>query len=66
MVIKPTKRGFEITRTPCVVCGEPPFGNEYCCGHPQTTKERLDRIKRLPYSDLDPVEERALNDDQAS
>ncbi len=34
--IYPTKRGFSITRTACVVCGEPPFGDEYACGHPQT------------------------------
>lgn len=33
--IKKTKDGFDITRTPCVVCGELPFGDDYCCGHPQ-------------------------------
>lgn len=35
MNIKATKRGFDITRAACVVCGEPPFGQEYCCGHSQ-------------------------------
>lgn len=34
-VITPTKRGFVISRPGCVVCGEPPFGSEYCCGHSQ-------------------------------
>lgn len=34
--IKPTKTGFTITRRACVVCGEPPFGDEYCCGHNQS------------------------------
>ena len=33
--IKRTKRGFKISRTPCLVCGEPPFGDEYACGHRQ-------------------------------
>lgn len=36
VTITPTKRGFTITRKPCVVCGEPPFGSEYCCGHSQS------------------------------
>lgn len=27
--------GFKITRPVCPVCGEPPFGGEYCCGHEQ-------------------------------
>lgn len=35
VTITPTKRGFVITRKPCVVCGEPPFGSEYACGHSQ-------------------------------
>jgi hypothetical protein len=34
--IKPVKGGFEIRRKPCLVCGEPPFGDEYCCGHKPT------------------------------
>ena len=32
--IAPTKQGFAITRNPCPSCGEPPFGDEYCCGCP--------------------------------
>jgi hypothetical protein len=31
--IKPVPGGFQITRPVCVECGEPPFGDEYCCGH---------------------------------
>jgi hypothetical protein len=31
--ITKVKGGFQITRNPCVVCGEPPFGDEYACGH---------------------------------
>lgn len=30
-----TKHGFKISRPVCIVCGEPPFGDEYCCGHKQ-------------------------------
>ena len=39
--ITPTKRGFKVERTPCVVCGEPPFGDEYCCGHTQFLPQRI-------------------------
>lgn len=35
MGIKRVKGGFKITRPKCVVCGEPPFGDEYACGHQQ-------------------------------
>lgn len=42
--ITPTKRGFKITRKPCVVCGEPPFGDEYCCGHTQEQYKDKDGI----------------------
>ncbi len=34
--IEPSKGGFKITRDACKICGEPPFGGEYCCGHSQT------------------------------
>ena len=36
ITITPTKHGFIIARTPCATCGEPPFGDEYCCGHVPT------------------------------
>lgn len=39
--ITPTKTGFMITRTPCVVCDEPPFGDEYCCGHEQPEEDSV-------------------------
>lgn len=41
-ILYPTPRGFEITRRACVVCGEPPFGDEHYCGHGQapTSKRR--------------------------
>lgn len=39
MTITKTKGGFTITRPACIVCGEPPFGDEYACGHSQTTTE---------------------------
>lgn len=29
--IKKVEGGFEITRRPCQTCGEPPFGDVYCC-----------------------------------
>ena len=35
--ITKTKHGFKITHRVCSVCGEPPFGGEYCCGHAQNT-----------------------------
>lgn len=43
--ITPTKRGFVMSRVACVVCGEPPFGNEYCCGHEQSTVGILKAIE---------------------
>ncbi len=33
ITITPTKHGFNIERKNCAVCGEPPFGSEYACGH---------------------------------
>jgi hypothetical protein len=38
--IKKIPGGFEITRKPCVRCGEPPFGDEYACGHSQQPPAR--------------------------
>ncbi len=35
-----TKDGFTVTREPCPVCGEPPFGDEYCCNHDKAALER--------------------------
>lgn len=34
-VITKTATGFNIERKPCVICGEPPLGDEYACGHTQ-------------------------------
>jgi hypothetical protein len=42
--ITPTKRGFEISRASCPVCGEPPFGGEYCCGHAQRPLAKGDKV----------------------
>ena len=39
VILTPTKRGFKVTRQACIVCGEPPFGTEYCCGHSQEPKK---------------------------
>jgi hypothetical protein len=38
--IKKVPGGFQITRKPCIKCGEPPFGEEYACGHSQTPPTR--------------------------
>ncbi len=44
--ITKTKNGFKIERTACVICDEPPFGGEYCCGHSQYVADT--KIKLQP------------------
>lgn len=60
ITIKPTNRGFVVTRIPCVVCGEPPFGDEYACGHKQD-KPPVNRWQRLHDLDEEIIEAEGEN-----